>query len=164
MITKKINQLSIEAFHIYGTYTDMLHPSGIKFGAEPVEFFRDLLQLNINNSTVSFSLCRLVKRDLVIEASEYHNFTGEMIIPLDGDILMHVGPAIASDEVPVDQIEIFWVPKGTVVCIRPGVWHQAAFAYGCDQVNILVALPERAYVTDCHLVNLPVEQQIMIEA
>lgn len=163
LVEKEIRELTKDNFHMYGDFTDMLHPQGVKFGTAPNEFFRDLIQLNLGNSnSVSFSLCRLAKRPLVIEASEYHNYSGEMIIPLDGDILMHVGPAVATDEVPVEQIEIFLVPKGTVVCIRPGVWHQAAFAYGCDSVHILVALPERTYMTDCHLISLPPEQQIRI--
>ncbi len=163
MVEKKIKELTKESFKIYGDYASMLEPQGVKFGTAPVEFFRDMLQMSLGNSNcVSFSLCRLEKRPFVIEASEYHNFAGEMIIPLDGDILMHVGPAVDTDEVPAEQIEIFRVPKGTAVCIRPGVWHQAAFAYGCDRVHILVALPERTYKTDCHLFPLAPEKQIRI--
>lgn len=163
MIKKEIKELTLEGFSIYGTYADILNPKGVKFGTAPIEFYRDMIQLGLGTSnTASFSLCRLEKRDLVIEASEYHNFCGEMIIPLDGEILMHVGPAIAKDEVPVEEIEVFRIPKGTVVCIRPGVWHQAAFAYRCPSVNILVTLPERTYMTDCHLITLPKEKQITI--
>lgn len=163
MVNKEIQELTKDNFHTYGDFADMLHPQGVKFGTAPIEFFRDLIQLNSGTHTsVSFSLCRLAKRPFIIEASEYHDYSGEMIIPLDGDILVHVGPAVATAEVPVEQIEIFRVPKGTVVCLRPGVWHQAAFAYGCDNVHILVGLPERTYRTDCHLISLPPEQQIRI--
>jgi ureidoglycolate lyase len=163
MIKKEVKKLTTENFSIYGTYADMLNPKGTKFGTEPIEFFRDMIQLSLGQSiSASFSLCRLQKRDFVIEASEYHNSCGEMIIPLDGDILMHVGAATSTAEVPVADIEIFRIPKGTIVCIRPGVWHQAAFAYKCNSVNILVALPERAYMSDCHLINIPQEKQIVI--
>lgn len=162
MIKKKINELSIEKFAIYGTYSNMFKPVGVKFGEEPIEFFRDLIRLELGGKNAAFSLCRLVKRDLVINASEYHNHTGEMIIPLDGDILMHVGPATSNSVVPVEEIEVFRIPKGTVVSIYPGVWHQAAFVYQCDSVNILVALPERTYVNDCYLIDIPLENQIEI--
>lgn len=163
MISKEIKELTKDHFHLYGDFVDLLQPRGVKFGEAPVEFFRDLIQLNLGNSnSASFSLCRLEKRPLIVEASEYHDYTGEMIVPLDGDVLIHVGPAVATTEVPVEEIEIFRIPKGTLVCIRPGVWHQAAFAYGCDRVHILVTLPERTYVTDCHLIPLPPEQQIWI--
>jgi len=153
----------MERFSIYGAYSDMLNPKGIKFGDETFEFYRDMIKLTLGNSnTASFSLCRIFQRPLVINASEYHNYTGEMIIPLDGDILMHVGPATANGVVPVEDIEIFRIPKGVVVCVNPGVWHYAAFVYGCDSVNILVALPERTYMNDCFVVEIPKEKQIEI--
>lgn len=164
MITKKIQQLSKDKFEIYGTYTDMLDPKGVKFGEEPVEFFRDMLRLDLGLCTnAAFSLCRIKSRPQIIEASEYHNNCGEMIIPLDGDILMHVGPATFSAMVPVEDIEIFRIPKGTAVSIHSGVWHQAAFTYGTDDVNILVALPERTYMKDCYLIEIPVDKRIIIE-
>lgn len=161
---KTIKELNREDFNKYGSYAKMLDPEGaIKFGAEPIEFYRDMIQLNMGNSnTASFSLCRLLKRDYVIEASEFHNYCGEMIIPIDGDILMHVGPAIDTDKIPVEEIEVYRIPKGTIVCINPGVWHQAAFAYECDSVNILVTLPERTYMNDCNLIKLEPEQYIKI--
>lgn len=163
MITKGIKELNVIEFSKYGNYTSVLNPDAVKFGSEPIEFYRDMIQLGLGQSTtVSFSLCRLLKREFIVEASEYHNYCGEMIIPVDGDILMHVGAASDSDKVPVEDIEIYRIPKGTVVCIRPGVWHQAAFAYNCDSVNILVALPERTYATDCHLIKLQPEEQIKI--
>jgi ureidoglycolate lyase len=164
MIKKTIKELNYEDFYKYGSYSSMLSPKGIKFGNEQIGFYRDMIQLDIGQTgTVSFSLCRIVKRELIIDCSEYHNYTGEMIMPIDGDILMHVGPAIDSDKVPVNDIEIYRIPKGTVVCIRPGVWHQAAFTHNCDEVNILVALPERTYNNDCHLIKLDAEEQIEIK-
>ena len=162
MIKKNISELSKEKFCIYGTYSNMIKPEGVKFGEEPIEFYRDLIRLDLGEKNAAFSLCRILKRDLVIKASEYHNHTGEMIIPLDGDILMHVGPATSDNVVPIAEIEIFRIPKGTVVSIYPGVWHQAAFVYQCNSVNILVALPERTYVNDCYLIDIPIENQIEI--
>lgn len=163
MIKKHINELCMEKFSKYGTYSNVLNPKGVKFGEEPVEFYRDIIKLPLGNSNLaSFSLCRLLKRPLIIDASEYHNYTGEMIIPLDGDILMHVGPATSNAVVPVEDIEIFRIPKGVVVCINPGVWHYSAFVYRCNIVNILVTLPERTYMNDCYVVEIPVEKQIEI--
>lgn len=162
---KEIKKLTVESFSKFGTYANMINPVAEKFGEEPIEFYRDMLQQSLGmtaGNTVSYSLCRLLKREYVIEASEYHNYSSEMIIPLDGDILMHVASATASDDVPVKDIEIYHIPKGTMVCIRPGVWHQAAFAYNCDCVNILVALPERTYAADCHLIPLKPEDYIEI--
>ena len=164
MIKKTVKELNYEDFYKYGTYSAILSPKGIKFGNEHIEFYRDMIQLDMGQtSTVSFSLCRILKRELIIDTSEYHNYTGEMIMPIDCDILIHVGAAIDNDKVPVNDIEIYRIPKGTVVCIRPGVWHHAAFVYNCDEANILVALPERTYKNDCHVIELDAEEQIEIK-
>ena len=160
----KVKKLTGDDFGISGSYADMLNPSGYSFGEQPVLFFRDMLQQNLGNSTnASFSLCAVYKRPLIIDCSEYHNYCSEAIMPLDGDILMHVAPAVPDDQPPVDQIEVFHVPKGTMVVINPGVWHQAAFPFNCESVNILCILPERTYAIDCHLRELPEDNQVEIE-
>jgi len=42
--------------------------------------------------------------------------------PLDGDILMHVAPACGTKRCPLDKIEVFRVPKGTLAWFYvPGV-------------------------------------------
>jgi len=68
-------------------------------------------------------------------------------MPLDGDILMHVAPATPPQAVPLDKIEVFRVPKGTLVVLRPGVWHCAPFAEKNDFVNCMVVLPEEPIAT-----------------
>ena len=75
---------------------------------------------------------------------------------------MNVAPAINSRKIPVDKIEVFLIPKGTVVNVKAGVWHQAGFPYGCDIVHILCALPERTYMTDCYYEEIPKAEQIRI--
>lgn len=159
-----IKELSLKAFKKYGTYANMLEPEGEKMGEEPVEFFRDMIQQELGSENiVSFSLCRIKSRPRIIDSSEYHDYCSETIIPLDGDILMHVAPAVGEAELPLDKVEVFRIPKGTMVTVRPGVWHQAAFTYDTDSVNIICSLPERTYMKDCKLVKLKPENQIEIE-
>lgn len=149
----KIQELSIEGFKKYGSYSNMINPSSEKLNSGLVEFHRDMEQVALAAGTIpSFSVTRSQKRPLVIEKFEYHNHTGEGILPLDGDVLIHVAPAGRSTDVPYDKIEVFRIPKGTFVTIRPGVWHQAPFAYQCDVANTLIVLPERTYENDCKVV------------
>lgn len=161
-----VKQLSADSFSIYGSYANLLNPDSkaFKFVGENVfEFYRDMVVSSLGPSNeAAFSTCRVFKRQQIIDTSEYHNFCGETIIPMDGDILMHVAPATGGDEVPVDMLEVFYIPKGTVVSIRPGVWHHAAFPAGCDSVNIVCILPERTYANDCHVVTIPEEQRIEV--
>ena len=99
----------------------MLNPLGYGFGEEPVLFYRGYAAavFGMQHQCFIFSLCCVYKRPLIIDCSEYHNYCGETIIPLDGDILMHVAPATGDDQPPVDEIEVFHVPRGTMVVIKP---------------------------------------------
>jgi ureidoglycolate lyase len=156
-------KLSREAFAPYGAYAAMIEPSGPRLGAEPIEFYRDMVQSQLGTSPVaSFGVCRVVKRPLVLDVSEYHDTCCEVVLPLDGNILMHVAPATPTKEFPFDLVEVFFVPKGTLCCLRPGVWHHAPFALETRVVNCLIALPERTYVNDCKVYEFPPEQRLKI--
>ncbi len=164
MKTVGYKKLTRDAFAPYGSFCSMLAPQGCKLGEAPVEFYRDMVQQYIGfTNTVSYSACVVrAKKEWVIENAEYHNQTCEAIICLDGDYLMHVAPAGPSDEEPWDRLEVFFIPKGTLVVTRPGVWHQAGFPYGCDEVHILCALPERTYVNDCVFKEIPPEKRVRV--
>ena len=83
-------------------------------------------------------------------------------MPIDGDVLVHVAPAAPGDRFPAEQAEVFLVPKGTMLVLRPGVWHHGPFALGAERVSCLVGLPERLYARDCHGVAIPPEDQIRV--
>lgn len=165
MRTVKAEELGVESFLPFGRFANLVDPDAEKLGAAPIEFFRDIIQQNLGGaSTPSFSTCRVEKRDLVVDITEYHDTTGEGVLPLDNDILIHVGPASASSsEVPLDKIRIFRVPKGTMVVLRPGVWHHAPFTVDENPANVLIVLPERTYATDCTVVEIAAPDRIQIE-
>lgn len=151
----KVEKLSLEAFAPYGRFADMVKPKGEKLGKSPIEFYRDMVQLDLGGSArPSFSVCRVKPRPPVVDVTEYHGFTGEGIMPLDGDCLIHVAPATPEGEVPHGKIRIFRVPSGTMVVLKPGVWHHAPFAVGNKTINVLIVLPERTYANDCYVFDL----------
>ena len=159
----EIQELSLERFGRYGCYANMINPDAAKLGAEPLEFFRDMVPLELGNSgTPMFSICRVCKRPGIIDATEYHSFCSEGNLPLDSDIVIHVGIATPNDIVPLDEFEVFRVPRGTFFTVRPGVWHHAPFAYGNDVANTVVVLPERTYANDCEVYEIPVADRIEI--
>ena len=53
--------------------------------------------------------------------------------------------------------------KETLLCIRPGVWHHAAFTPDKRNLNVMIVLPERAYMTDCHVAEIPAKKQLEIK-
>ena len=159
----KFQELSLEGFKKYGSYSNMVNLTAEKLSPGLVEFYRDMEQVALAPGSVpSFSVTRSQKRPLLIEKFEFHDHSGEGLLPLDADVLIHVAPAGRSKDVPYDKIEVFRIPKGTFVCLRPGVWHQAPFVYQSEVVNTLVVLPERAYENDCKVVLFSDENKIEI--
>lgn len=160
-----IKELSVESFLPYGRFVNLINPNTEKLGAPPIEFYRDMMQQDLAGKDISFSICRVEKRDAVIDVSEYHTACTEGILPLDNDALIHVAPASPNGEtVPVDRIEVFRVPKGTVVVLRPGIWHHAPFTLNDDPANVLIMLPERTYANDCEVYEHGAEEKVQIES
>ena len=162
MATKKevkVKELTAEAFKPYGSFANMLKPTGSKMGG----FHPDMAIMSLGQANeAAFSVTQVQKKENIIDAMECHNRTGEGILPLDGDVLVHVAPASRTDKVPMDQVEVFRVPKGTLLILRPGVWHCAPFAENADVVNVLVVLPERTYANDIYFYLVPKDDQIRI--
>jgi ureidoglycolate lyase len=159
----KVEDLTVEHFLPFGFFASLVDPHSEKIGAPPVEFYRDAVQQDLGGAgIVSFSTCRVEKRDYVITVSEYHSKTGEGILPLDNDVLIHVGPATPDSTVPLDKIKVFRVPKGTMVVLRPGVWHHAPFTVNDRPANVLIVLPERTYANDCTVVMHDEKDRIAI--
>ena len=163
MKTIKAQDLTPAAFRRFGDFAKMVEPDGDKFGI----FYRDQVQQELGGGahTVSYSVCRVEPRPFVIQAGEYHSHCGEGILPLDSDIYIHVGPATPrTAPAPVDRFEVFRVPQGTMVTLRPGIWHMAPFAAGDKPANVLIVLPERTYANDCVVDRLTEENFVKFEA
>ncbi len=164
MKTIKVKELNRDDFALFGEFAVMIAPPEYHFGDSPVRFYRDILQLHSGGGTMpSFSVCRAEKRPLIIEKAEYHSETGEGILPLDGDVVVHVAPATRPDTVPLDEFRAFRLPQGTMAVLKPGVWHHAPFPLEKDVVNTLIVLPERTYANDCRVVEMEQDDRIKIE-
>jgi ureidoglycolate lyase len=149
MRTIKVQQLSREAFNQFGTYYDMMDPQGANLG----NFYQDhLLDPVVGGVPMAFSALIGRRTDkMVVKKSEYHNYTGEVIIPLDGDVIAYVAP---PSKVPVpEQTQAFLIPKGTVIRLEVGVWHMGPFPAGDQDVHMMLALPQRTYKNDCYVVE-----------
>jgi len=149
-----VQPLSVAAFRDYGTFASLTPPDATPLVAgDPISFWPDcgnVLCLGpAGNNAVSIGICQVKWRTLQIDVCEYHTNTGEGILPLDGDIYLHVGRPTGDDVVP-DALEVFLVPRGTMITLKPGVWHHAPFATQPGAtVNTVILLPQRTYATDC---------------
>ncbi len=164
MRTIQAEALTVESFLPFGFYANMIDPQAEAIGAKPIEFYRDMVQLDLGGAGIaSFSICRVEPRDCVIDVTEFHTATGEGILPLDNDVLIHVAPATPIDDgPPLDKFRVFSVPKGTLVVLRPGVWHHAPITPNDRPANTLIVLPERTYANDCEVVALDDDEIIRV--
>ena len=150
MLEKKIQELTPEAFAKYGSYVQLINPVDAICGGtgHPVAFYRDMMPVPVPGPSLpSFSVCRVEKREEIIIGGEYHSYASEANIPLDADCILYFAVA-GKGPCPAESMEVFRIPKGTLVVCRPGVWHRAPFVYDTDVVNVMVFLPERTYAND----------------
>nr|WP_308625416.1 ureidoglycolate lyase [uncultured Eisenbergiella sp.] len=162
MKSRNVSALNPESFNKFGSYHSMVAMDTERLGPPPVAFYRDILKTDFGGKNPAFSVTQIAQRPLVAEKFEYHSYTGEAFMPLDGDVLIHVAPAGKKEPVPYDKIEIFLIPKGTMAVINPGVWHAAPFVKGGEAVHVLTVLPERTYANDCQMVQFPDEEKVQI--
>jgi ureidoglycolate hydrolase len=158
----RVKALSPEAFRPYGSYGSLTPPDTAPLSpGEVIAFYPDcggVLTLGpAGSNQVAIGICQVKWRPLLIDVCEFHTSTGEGILPIDGDIYLHLGPPTGGDEVPVDKLEVFFVPQGTMVTLKPGVWHHAPFATREGQtVHTQILLPQRTYANDCVVRQLEV--------
>lgn len=160
----KVKALTLEDFKGYGTFRCLPEENEPHIQVrDRVRFYRDLCGVNLGTEqTVSFSVCRMGRRPLIIDNMEYHNRCQEGIMPLDDDVIIFVAPA-TTGYLPIDEVEAFLVPKHTMVVLNSGVWHFSPYLCKEEAGHILILLPERTYVNDCVLVPLEEDQKILIQ-
>ena len=147
----KVLPLTKENFHLYGEFRHLDDLEGhLKGEPGDSEFYPDLLTLNLSGTTLpSVCLAKVKKRKMIIPALEYHKFTAEGLLPLDGDCIIFVGPSWKGFD--HSRLKAFLIPKGTFVRLNPGTIHGTQFpANGAEEVNILILLPERTFDNDIY--------------
>lgn len=119
MLTRQVNELTLEKFNGYEPFAQVIDPTIPKIGAKPIDFFREMLRVDLGCSTkASFSIVRVKKRPQIIEGMEYHNTISEVNLPQDNDILLYVAGAHAPNEFLAEDVRVFHVPCGRL-------WHSS---------------------------------------
>ena len=150
----KLQKLTREDFAPFGTFTNILEPTGDSLQGPKHTFYRDNSRFYSDfNLPIGLSPLTVYEQGLKINAAEYHNRTCEGILPLSDDAILHVSPA-SGGVYDIEQTKAFLVPKGTMVTLYPGVWHLCPLPSTQPHIHCLVMLPERAYVNDFYIVDL----------
>jgi ureidoglycolate hydrolase len=107
----------------------------------------------------------LVPGPATFDWAERHMRTVEVILPLDGDCLIYVGPNEYPREpgrIPsMERFRAFRIRAGQGVAMEPGVWHGAPFAID-RPISAVVLILQRTGSDDTTLVRFP-EDPVGIE-
>ena len=162
MRTIKAVPITNENFRPYGSFASMLDPKGHCFPGDNT-FYPDQVELNVQGGKpITFSPLTVKKPErMIVKEAEYHNYTGEGVLVLDDDAIIHVAPPSNHAIVP-EKTEAFIVPKGTLVKLNTGVWHLAALPVNNDVLHVMIILPERVYANDCTVCQYPEDRQVEI--
>lgn len=156
--------ITVENFRPYGCFFHMLDPKGNAFSGEESTFYPDPVTLSVSGKeAIAFSALTVKKpENMVIKKSEYHNWTGEGILFLDDDAVMHVAPP-SNKMITPEKTEAFIVPKGTLVKLNTGVWHLSPYPLHNELLHLMIIMPERVYANDCYVCDFPEKDYIEIE-
>jgi ureidoglycolate lyase len=156
MIEIKAKPLTKEAFQKYGDFLDLTCNDKIKERSfNPAGFWPDLIQLDFHGALPpTVAVCQATKvPEIVVAFTEAHEKTSEGLLPIDGDVVIYVGPppmrfGPGPAQFRLDALEAFIVPKGTFVKLNPMTTHGSQFAISQDEVHVLCLLPGKTYATD----------------
>jgi ureidoglycolate lyase len=163
MIQVKAKPLSKDAFAKYGEYLDLTNNADLeKVTDSPGGFWPNAIQLIFGGALPpTVSVCQALKVDKIeVHFFEGHEKTCEGLLPIDGDVVIYVGPGIMKFgpppyKAPLDKMEAFIVPKGTFVKLNPYVTHGSQFALNEQEVHLLCLLPNLTASTDMTVVFDP---------
>lgn len=161
MKTIKAELITKENFAPFGVFYAMDKPDGYPLSGAIHKFYPDRITAD-SVTRVGYSPIVVKKPEkMIITQQEYHTTTWEMIIPLDGDMIIHCAPASAGAIVN-DYVKAFIVPKNTLVKINSAIWHLAPLPVNNDTLTAMIILPECTYANDCTVVDLTPEEQFEI--
>jgi ureidoglycolate lyase len=145
----QIKQLTYENFHDFGSFASITDPSGYCLCGEYHKFYRDMVVSPVTTmSPTAFSALQVRKNPgFIVKGMEFHDLTNEVQMPIDDDVMLCVAPANGGN-ISEDEAEAFLVPKGTIIKLNTGVWHDVMYPIHNDIVNVLIVLPERVYKND----------------
>lgn len=155
-------KITTENFSDYGFVTSISQPDGYYLEGEYHKFFRDPVRMITQSGSLGLSSLVVRKNEgLKIKAMEYHDETDELQLPLDADVLLAVAPANGGEIIEA-EVEVFQVPKGMLVILKEGTWHDVMYPISEEQVHVLIGLPERTYKKDIVVKKISEEIQIIL--
>lgn len=122
------DRITPENFRPYGTVASL--PQGAPLAADNTfKFWSDVADFEIDGET-EIGFCTVFRNDRV-DWMERHDRTPEVIIPIDGPVVL---PVMTQDE----HVAAFRVDVGEAAVIGRGVWHSACKPVDGDESTYFV--------------------------
>lgn len=151
-----VQPLTMEAFRPYGDFVSLL-----KTGDGAPGFYPDLLQLPLGQAVTTVGLVR-IQAGRVADMLEYHQFTSEGLLPLDGPCDIFVGQPVPGNPFAA-VLHGFRIPAGTFVRLNPGVVHGTQLPVNDAPVSVLLILPAFTVGNDTQYVFLSGEERLTLQ-
>lgn len=146
----KVQRLTEESFCRYGVFQNLLDQEQMaKKSIRSSDFFVDLVPLDFGGMTLpTISVCHVKKQERMrVDFLELHQHTCEGQLPLDADVVIFVGIPSLPD-LKAENLEAFYVPKGTFVKLNPLIVHGKQYVVGKEEAHIVCMLPGRTFQND----------------
>jgi ureidoglycolate lyase len=149
----QIEDLTAEAFAPFGTIVEQPNRAPVAEGTG-WHWWGEITYLGGGDRPYAVGRVDLEPAPLRFDWAERHMKTDEMLVPLGGECLVYVGPALYPDEPtrlpPLDQFRVFRVRPGQGVLMKAGIWHGAPMT--ADQpLGVLVVLLKDTGTTDVYV-------------
>jgi ureidoglycolate hydrolase len=106
-------------------------------------------------------ILRLKVNELVISKMERHKNTQEILIPIDGKFIMpvscHKGE---SNLLPPEEVKAFYIDKGQIMILKPGIWHCAPFPLK-DNISTFILFQQGTVKNDLEFRDLKNSSEIV---
>jgi ureidoglycolate lyase len=133
--TLKVQELDAENAAPYGTLVDTSTKDPAFVGDE-FSFWNELA-IDETRGPISVGMVEARPHELSAKTFERHTGTGELLAPLNGDVILVLGEPTAGLAPDVEKFKAFWLRAGSAMLLKSGTWHYAPMTEG-EPVKVLV--------------------------
>jgi ureidoglycolate lyase len=161
----KVETLTRDSFAPYGSIVSKPDTSPTS-KMEGLDYWAGVSTLPDVQGPFDVGYAVLEPRPFVQDHFERHMRTPELLMPVDGDMIVVVGHADHPDEpgrLPAkDRYAAFKVPEGVAIIMKSGVWHWAPFPVD-SPLRMLVIYRSGTAQDDGYVIPLDTEDRLEIE-
>ncbi len=133
--TLKVQEISSEKASPYGTLVDT-KTKDPAFAGDEFSFWNELA-IDETRGPISVGMVEARPHELTATTFERHTGTGELLAPLEGDVILVLGEPTAGLAPDIEKFEAFRLRSGSAMLLKSGTWHYAPMTEG-KAVKVLV--------------------------